>query len=228
MGQILHTHPDNHQDLTQAWMCLIHFDKLVAHSKTDPSISLNAAMRQRLRHAASGEWSYLAHDVLDRWPRDVRAAHAAKDPAAQAARRVQRLATRGNFAKAAQAALAPPRQPPTATELTKLKDELNFSNTLCPASNDPIQFTDSQINDFHRHASTRLRKADTTASGGLPSSPAGMWKPLEATSDGVHMFARICFLIATGSIPPLIRHTLNTAELIAKTTVFAPSPCRPF
>ena len=69
MQQILTIPPDptNEHDATQAWMCLLLFDKLVAHAKTDPSISLNATMRQRLRQAMDGEWMYLATDFIDKW-----------------------------------------------------------------------------------------------------------------------------------------------------------------
>ena len=88
MQHVLAAHPinaDNEHDAVQAWMCLIFFDKLVAHAKTDPSVSLNATMRQRLRQALDGDWAYLAHDMLDKWPRDHPAVQSdAKDPVAAA------------------------------------------------------------------------------------------------------------------------------------------------
>ena len=108
-----------------------------------------------------------------------------------------------------------PDTPPSQTEYTKLCLELNFSTTLCPASLDPITLTDDQIREFHRHAANRLRKADVTASGGLASSPAGMWKPLLQTSDGVRLFTHVCYLVATGRAPPVVTRTLATAELVA-------------
>ena len=67
MQQVLDTPLASEEDSFQAWMSLILLDKLVAHTKTDPSISLNATMRQRLRQAQDGEWLYLANDVLDKW-----------------------------------------------------------------------------------------------------------------------------------------------------------------
>ena len=158
-------------------------------------------MRQRLRHALDGDWAYLAHDVLDKWPRQSPAAPAARDPAAQAARRVQSLATRGNFSKAAAAAVAAPRAPPTAADLTKLKAELNFGSTLCSAPAGPLALDDDQLRQFHRHATNRLRTADVTSSGGLACSPAGLWKPLLQTPDGPDLFTHTCLLIATGRLP---------------------------
>ena len=167
MQQVLSTPAADHGEAVQAWMCLILFDKLVAHSKTDPSMSLNATMRQRLRQAMDGEWLYLASDVLDKWPKRRAAAPTNADHLAATAKRAQSLASRGNFSKAAAAAMATPRGPAPPDEKAKLLAELCHDNSLCPSDSRPLELDANELALFRQLAVARLRKADITASGGL-------------------------------------------------------------
>ena len=88
--------PATPQDHEQAWMCVIFFDKLVVHTRTDNNMTLNQSMRNRLRMAAEGEWHTLVTEALEAW--GVKEAgslgQGRKDPDKAVALRVATLAKR--------------------------------------------------------------------------------------------------------------------------------------
>merc|ERR1711940_148932 len=96
-------------DQEQAWMCVIFFDKLVGHTKTDNNMTLNQSMRHRLRLAADGEWHTLVTEALEAWGAKEAGplGPGRTDPDKAVAQRVATLAKRGALGRAAQAARCP-------------------------------------------------------------------------------------------------------------------------
>ena len=215
VDQLLNTNPQDTEALTQAWFCVIFFDKLVAHSKCDPDDSLNATMRNRMRMASNGEWVTLAHDLIDRWADPVSlGTRPGTDPWLSLAKRIQRLVARGNFSKAATAALSGIPTGHSQDDKQRIIDELNMSTTLCPSSDTPIELDLDQTLRFRKHFITRLKRADETASGGLASSPALFWKYLLRVPDGDELVADLGQRIATGRVPMAVRKLLGTCDII--------------
>ena len=151
MRQLLESHPTE-EDAVQAWLCLLLFDKLVAHTKTDPHVSLNITMRLWLRQAADGEWYALVADALDRWAdRGPRQPTSKSGPFARVARRVETLVCKGSYSKAAQTALSPARRPAAPEDRAKLLAEITLETHLCPQDTTPIHFDEDQFKELQYH-----------------------------------------------------------------------------